>query len=166
MSLSRISQAKIVGFSLLYDSILLTTIGVATFGLDPPMTELWFGARNKPDNMDAVWWGWWWFERWGCPEWSCWGEWCCPGDEDPDPVEAEWGWRGEWGGRSCPVAPGIILREKRWDIKFAAGFEAAAAAAAENNGFPGDDDPVDEFIPDSKKRLTVKTKNSYLMCSF
>ena len=37
MSLSRISQAKIVGFSLLYCSILETTAGVATFGFDPPM---------------------------------------------------------------------------------------------------------------------------------
>lgn len=52
MSLSRISQANIVGFSLLYVSILLTTNGVATFGLDPPMTELWFGGRNSP-NIEA-----------------------------------------------------------------------------------------------------------------
>lgn len=37
MSLSRISHAKIVGFSLLYCSILDTTAGVATFGLLPPM---------------------------------------------------------------------------------------------------------------------------------
>jgi len=34
---SRISHAKIVGFSRLYCSILATTVGVATFGLLPPM---------------------------------------------------------------------------------------------------------------------------------
>ena len=38
MSRSRISHAKMVGFSLLYCSILLTTAGVATFGFEPPIT--------------------------------------------------------------------------------------------------------------------------------
>lgn len=37
MSRSRISQAKMVGFSRLYCSILETTVGVATLGLEPPM---------------------------------------------------------------------------------------------------------------------------------
>lgn len=37
ISRSRISHAKIVGFSLLYCSILETTTGVATFGLLPPI---------------------------------------------------------------------------------------------------------------------------------
>ena len=37
-SLSRISQANIVGFSLLYLHIESTTFGVATFGLEPPIT--------------------------------------------------------------------------------------------------------------------------------
>ena len=35
---SRISQANMVGFSRLYLQILSTTLGVATFGLDPPIT--------------------------------------------------------------------------------------------------------------------------------
>lgn len=37
-SRSRISQANIVGFCRLYSAILSTTLGVATFGLDPPIT--------------------------------------------------------------------------------------------------------------------------------
>lgn len=37
-SLSRISHANIVGFSLLYAAIASTTGGVATFGFEPPMT--------------------------------------------------------------------------------------------------------------------------------
>lgn len=37
-SLSRISQANIVGFCLLYSAILSTTFGVATLGLEPPIT--------------------------------------------------------------------------------------------------------------------------------
>ena len=37
MSFSLISQAKMVGFSRLYDSILDTTSGVATLGLEPPI---------------------------------------------------------------------------------------------------------------------------------
>lgn len=37
-SLSLISQANIVGFCLLYSAILSTTFGVATLGLEPPMT--------------------------------------------------------------------------------------------------------------------------------
>ena len=37
-SLSRISQANMVGFSFLYLEIVSTTIGVATLGLDPPIT--------------------------------------------------------------------------------------------------------------------------------
>lgn len=37
MSRSRISQAKMVGFSRLYCSIFDTTVGVATLGLEPPM---------------------------------------------------------------------------------------------------------------------------------
>lgn len=37
INLSLISQAKIVGFSLLYCSIFDTTAGVATFGLLPPI---------------------------------------------------------------------------------------------------------------------------------
>ena len=48
ISLSLISQANIVGFSLLYDSILFTTRGVATFGFDPPITELWVGGLKNP----------------------------------------------------------------------------------------------------------------------
>lgn len=42
---SRISQAKIVGFSRLYCSILETTVGVATFGLEPPIRP---GGRKEP----------------------------------------------------------------------------------------------------------------------
>lgn len=38
-SLSRISQAKIDGHSLLYSAILLTTSGVATLGLLPPIAR-------------------------------------------------------------------------------------------------------------------------------
>ena len=45
ISFSLISQAKIVGFSLLYCSILLTTWGVATFGLEPPIIP---GGLNVP----------------------------------------------------------------------------------------------------------------------
>lgn len=45
MSLSRISHAKIVGFSRLYCSILETTAGVATFGFDPPIKP---GGRSVP----------------------------------------------------------------------------------------------------------------------
>lgn len=37
MSRSLISQAKMVGFSLLYCSIFDTTAGVATLGFDPPI---------------------------------------------------------------------------------------------------------------------------------
>jgi hypothetical protein len=37
INLSRISHAKIVGFSRLYCSIFDTTAGVATFGFDPPI---------------------------------------------------------------------------------------------------------------------------------
>ena len=37
-SLSRISQANMVGFSFLYLEMVSTTIGVATFGFDPPIT--------------------------------------------------------------------------------------------------------------------------------
>lgn len=37
-SLSLISQANMVGFCLLYSAILSTTFGVATLGLEPPMT--------------------------------------------------------------------------------------------------------------------------------
>lgn len=37
-SRSRISHANIVGFCRLYSAILSTTFGVATFGLEPPMT--------------------------------------------------------------------------------------------------------------------------------
>lgn len=46
INLSRISQAKIVGFSRLYCSIFDTTAGVATFGLDPPIRP---GGRNVPE---------------------------------------------------------------------------------------------------------------------
>lgn len=45
MRRSRISQAKMVGFSRLYCSILETTAGVATFGLDPPIRP---GGRRVP----------------------------------------------------------------------------------------------------------------------
>ena len=45
MSFSRISQAKMVGFSRLYDSILFTTWGVATLGLEPPIIP---GGRMVP----------------------------------------------------------------------------------------------------------------------
>lgn len=45
ISLSRISQANIVGFSRLYCSILDTTAGVATFGLLPPIRP---GGRKVP----------------------------------------------------------------------------------------------------------------------
>ena len=45
MSFSRISQAKMVGFSRLYDSILFTTWGVATLGLEPPIIP---GGRTVP----------------------------------------------------------------------------------------------------------------------
>lgn len=45
INLSRISQAKMVGFSLLYCSILATTAGVATFGLLPPIRP---GGRSVP----------------------------------------------------------------------------------------------------------------------
>ena len=39
MSRCLISQAKMVGFSRLYCSILFTTTGVATLGFEPPITE-------------------------------------------------------------------------------------------------------------------------------
>lgn len=45
MRRSRISQAKMVGFSRLYCSILETTAGVATFGFDPPISP---GGRRVP----------------------------------------------------------------------------------------------------------------------
>lgn len=47
ISLSRISQANIVGFSRLYCSIFETTAGVATFGLLPPIKP---GGLNVPEN--------------------------------------------------------------------------------------------------------------------
>ena len=47
MSCSRISQLKIPGFSFLYSSIFFSTSGVATRGLDPPIT---------PGRMDPVSW--------------------------------------------------------------------------------------------------------------
>lgn len=47
MSRSLISQAKMVGFSRLYCSILLTTTGVATLGFDPPITVECGGLRNR-----------------------------------------------------------------------------------------------------------------------
>lgn len=50
MSLSRISHAKMVGFSLLYCSILATTAGVATFGLLPPIKP---GGRSVPGTERA-----------------------------------------------------------------------------------------------------------------
>lgn len=37
-SRSRISQANMVGFWRLYSAIFSTTFGVATFGLEPPIT--------------------------------------------------------------------------------------------------------------------------------
>ena len=37
MSLSLISQANIVGFWRLYSEIASTTVGVATFGFEPPI---------------------------------------------------------------------------------------------------------------------------------
>lgn len=37
-SRSRISQANMVGFCRLYSAILSTTLGVATLGLEPPIT--------------------------------------------------------------------------------------------------------------------------------
>jgi hypothetical protein len=46
---SRISHAKIVGFSLLYCSILDTTAGVATFGFDPPISP---GGRKVPAKQN------------------------------------------------------------------------------------------------------------------
>lgn len=46
MSRSRISHANIVGFSRLYCSILDTTAGVATFGLEPPINP---GGRSVPE---------------------------------------------------------------------------------------------------------------------
>lgn len=49
MSRSRISHAKIVGFSLLYCSILATTAGVATFGLLPPISP---GGRKVPATCE------------------------------------------------------------------------------------------------------------------
>ena len=45
ISFSRISQAKMVGFSLLYCSILFTTCGVATLGFEPPIIP---GGRMVP----------------------------------------------------------------------------------------------------------------------
>lgn len=50
ISLSRISHANIVGFSLLYCSIFETTAGVATFGLDPPISP---GGRKLPSSFDT-----------------------------------------------------------------------------------------------------------------
>lgn len=47
---SRISQAKIVGFSRLYCSILDTTAGVATFGFDPPINP---GGLKLPANTNT-----------------------------------------------------------------------------------------------------------------
>lgn len=49
MSLSRISQAKMVGFSLLYCSILDTTAGVATLGLLPPIRP---GGLRVPEDYN------------------------------------------------------------------------------------------------------------------
>ena len=43
---SRISHAKMVGFSRLYCSILDTTAGVATFGFEPPIKP---GGRSVPE---------------------------------------------------------------------------------------------------------------------
>lgn len=45
INLSRISHANIVGFSRLYCSIFETTVGVATFGLEPPIRP---GGRSEP----------------------------------------------------------------------------------------------------------------------
>lgn len=50
ISLSRISHAKIVGFSRLYCSILATTTGVATLGLLPPMIP---GGLKAPKSVDT-----------------------------------------------------------------------------------------------------------------
>ena len=50
MSFSRISQAKMVGFSRLYDSILFTTWGVATLGLEPPIIP---GGRIVPAGPEG-----------------------------------------------------------------------------------------------------------------
>lgn len=47
---SRISQAKIVGFSRLYCSILETTVGVATLGFEPPIKP---GGRSEPARIRA-----------------------------------------------------------------------------------------------------------------
>lgn len=47
ISRSRISQANIVGFSLLYCSIFDTTAGVATFGFDPPISP---GGLSVPER--------------------------------------------------------------------------------------------------------------------
>lgn len=52
MSRSRISQAKMVGFSLLYCSILATTVGVATFGLLPPIIP---GGLSDPAPKSTRW---------------------------------------------------------------------------------------------------------------
>lgn len=49
ISLSRISHAKIVGFSRLYCSILETTAGVATFGFEPPIKP---GGRKVPETKN------------------------------------------------------------------------------------------------------------------
>ena len=49
MRRSRISQAKMVGFSRLYCSILETTVGVATLGFDPPMMPV---GRIEPAEIN------------------------------------------------------------------------------------------------------------------
>ena len=54
MSFSRISQAKMVGLSLLYDSILATTSGVATFGLDPPIIPGVLVPETDPSILVTV----------------------------------------------------------------------------------------------------------------
>lgn len=53
---SRISQANIVGFSCLYCMIASTTDGVATLGLDPPITPGLVDPVSKylePDDRNS-----------------------------------------------------------------------------------------------------------------
>lgn len=53
-SLSLISHAKIVGLPLLYSSIFITTVGVATFGLLPPIVLLLFPITESMYGAERI----------------------------------------------------------------------------------------------------------------
>lgn len=148
MSFSRISQANMVGFSRLYDSILPTTSGVATLGLEPPIipgglpwdpgdvesradggimvgpwAEGWGGKGGPPPFIRLA------FKYRCCSSISC----RCWTDkaERVESCEARSGWVG-FGPKPIPEPPEYMSR--RWAAKFEDVDEAGRGMGAATIG--------------------------------